>query len=130
MSDVYISYSRQESPRAQQLARALERAGFSVWWDRQISAGATWASSIERALDEARCVVVLWSANSVKSDWVIDEAAYAREEGKLIQVVVDNVEPPLAFRRYHTLPLTDLTGEVKDTELERLIDAISGKIGK
>jgi hypothetical protein len=130
MSDVYISYSRQESRRAQQLARALETAGFSVWWDRQISAGATWASSIEQALAEARCVVVMWSANSVKSDWVIDEAAYAREEGKLIPVVVDNVEPPLAFRRYQTLPLTEWTGEVKDTELQRLIHAISERIGR
>lgn len=128
MSDVFISYARQETPRAEQLARALEEAGFSVWWDHQISAGATWASNIEQELDKARCVVVMWSTNSVASLWVRDEAAYAREEGKLIPVLVDKVEPPFGFRSYQTLELTGWGGETSDTELQRLIQVISEKV--
>ncbi len=130
MSDVFISYARQEAPRARQLARVLEESGFSVWWDRQVSAGADWASSIEQALNDARCVIVMWSANSVASTWVHEEAAYAREEGKLIPVLVDKVEPPFSFRQYHSLELTDWSGEASDPELQQLIQAISGRVGK
>jgi hypothetical protein len=130
MSDVFISYARQEAPRAQQLARVLEASGFSVWWDRQISAGVTWASGIEQELSAARCVIVMWSANSVASTWVHEEAAYARDEGKLIPVLVDKVEPPLGFRQYQSLELTDWGGEASNPELQQLIQAVSGRVGK
>jgi hypothetical protein len=130
MSDVFISYARQEAPRAEQLARALQAAGFSVWWDHQMAAGATWANSIEQALNDARCIVVMWSANSVKSDWVLDEAAYAREEGKLIPVLVDKVRPPLGFGTYQSLELTDWDGKGSNPELQQLIQVISGRVRK
>ena len=130
MSDIFISYARQEAPRAAQLARALEASGFAVWWDPQLSAGESWATKIEKELDKARCVIVLWSTNSIKSNWVIDEAAYAREENKLIPVLIDKVQQPLGFRMYQTLELTDWRGEPSHTEFQRLIQVISEKVGK
>ena len=34
MNEVFISYKREDEPRVGRLVRALEDAGFSVWWDR------------------------------------------------------------------------------------------------
>jgi hypothetical protein len=33
MSDIFISYKREEQPVAKKLAGALEKEGWSVWWD-------------------------------------------------------------------------------------------------
>ena len=125
MNDVFISYAREETPRAQQLARALEELGFSVWWDRQILAGASWANQIEQELDKARCVIVLWSAMSVASNWVVEEAAYARESNKLIPVVLENVDIPLTFGSIQGVVLKDWNGESTHPEFKRLVSAIS-----
>ena len=39
MSDIFISYAREDRPRAAAIARALEAQGWSVWWDWIILAG-------------------------------------------------------------------------------------------
>ena len=39
MADVFISYARGDRSFAQAMATELAAAGFSVWWDRELSAG-------------------------------------------------------------------------------------------
>jgi TolB-like protein/Flp pilus assembly protein TadD len=87
------------------LARALEDAGLSVWWDRHIQAGTDFSAEIEREIEAARVVVVLWSEASRDSPWVRDEAAYARDRRKLIPVQLDASDPPLGFRQVQSLRL-------------------------
>jgi hypothetical protein len=36
MSDIFISYKREEQYKARQLAIALEKQGWSVWWDPKL----------------------------------------------------------------------------------------------
>src|SRR6476619_1594902 len=71
--DVFISYAKGDRSRAAELASILEPKGLSVWWDRDITPGRTFDDVIEEALTNARSVVVLWSAESVKSRWVRTE---------------------------------------------------------
>jgi len=73
MSDIFISYASADREHARVLAQQLERLGWSVWWDRDIQAGKTFAGVIESEIDRARCVIVLWSNASVGSRWVRDE---------------------------------------------------------
>ncbi|MES1203734.1 MAG: toll/interleukin-1 receptor domain-containing protein, partial [Pseudomonadota bacterium] len=61
MADVFISYSSEDRERVRPLAEALEQRGLSVWWDRAQAAGDEYAWTIQKALDEARVVVVVWS---------------------------------------------------------------------
>ena len=81
MAQVFLSYDREDGPRARVIAQALERAGHFVWWDLHIKGGAEYGKVIEEALAEADSVVVLWSTKSVDSAWVRDEAAAGRAAG-------------------------------------------------
>ena len=53
MSDVFISYKREERPTALKLATALERVGWSVWWDLELVGGERFDDAIEAELDKA-----------------------------------------------------------------------------
>ena len=97
--DVFISYAKGDRARASELASALDAQGWSVWWDRDIPPGRTFDDVIEEALTQARCVVVLWSAESLKSRWVRAEASAAAERGTLVPALIEAVTIPLEFRR-------------------------------
>lgn len=70
MSDIFISYAREDRDTAERFAIALKGQGFSVWWDRVIPAGRVFEEVIEEAIGSSNCVVVLWSNHSIKSNWV------------------------------------------------------------
>ncbi len=106
MADVFVSYSSQDRERVIPLVEAIEQRGWSVWWDRKIDAGTTFDREIETAIDEAKCIVVVWSQNSVGSDWVRSEAHEGLTRGILTPVSIDAVRPPLAFRLTQTVDLT------------------------
>src|SRR5512145_1163118 len=110
MTDVFISYANEDRDRAARLADALGERGWSVWWDRRIIAGQAFDHAIERELESAKCVVVLWSKHSVASEWVKNEAAVAAERGVLVPASIDNVRLPLEFRRRQAADLTDWNG--------------------
>ena len=124
MSDVFISYAAGDEPRASELAAALETKGWTVWWDRHIPPGRTFDEVIEQALTQARCVVVLWSAESVKSRWVRTEASVAAERGTLVPALIEHVAIPLEFRRLQAADLTGWHGDSTHPELQHLIETL------
>ena len=73
MADIFLSYVREDRKKAETLAEALQSEGWSVWWDRQIPVGRKWDEVIEDALSNTRCIIVLFSKQSVLSDWVRSE---------------------------------------------------------
>jgi len=124
MARVFLSYDREDEPRARAVAVALERAGHSVWWDRQIKGGHEFSAEIEAELDAADKVVVLWSARAVKSAWVRDEAAVGRETGRLVPATLDGTPPPLGFRQFQTIDLSKAKRGGASPQLAALVDAI------
>jgi hypothetical protein len=129
MTDLFISYARVDRGRIEVLAALLEQQGYSVWWDRQIVAGTAFDKEIERALADARCVIVAWSEHSVGSDWVRAEAAFALETNKLVPIALDRSHPPIRFIHTHTLDLTDWDGAPAHPSCERLISDLRELIG-
>jgi tetratricopeptide (TPR) repeat protein len=119
MADVFVSYSSQDRERVIPLVEAIEQRGWTVWWDRKIDAGTAFDREIETAIDQAKCIVVVWSENSVGSDWVRSEANEGLTRGILTPVAIDAVRPPLAFRLTQTV---DLTGA--EASVEPLLEAI------
>ena len=126
--DVFISYAKGDRSRAGELASVLETKGWSVWWDRDILPGRTFDDVIEEALTGARSVVVLWSAESVKSRWVRTEASAAAERDALVPALIEPATIPLEFRRVEAADLTNWQGDPNDPELQQLIETLDGRI--
>jgi TIR domain/Domain of unknown function (DUF4399) len=129
MNDIFISYKREDQATARNLAIALESEGFTVWWDRELRGGDYFDDVIQKQLNEARCVIVIWSESSVQSQYVKAEAAYAQDHGKLIPVRIDSVTLPIRFRLIHTLSLLGWDGSKDFSELRRLVGDISSILG-
>ena len=128
MSDIFISYKREDQATARKHADALEREGWSVWWDPKLRTGEIFDDVIEKALTSAKCVVVLWSEGSVKSQYVRDEATYALERNKLVPVAIEAVEMPFRFRGVQTLRLFTWDGSRDSSDFRKFVDDISSKI--
>lgn len=124
-ADIFLSYSRKDLARASHLARALAQVGWSVFWDQRIPAGASWDEHVEKAIDDSRCVIVLWSANSVTSRWVKTEARLAVERGVLVPASLDDSKAPLEFRYLETAQLQSWAGDLEDAEFSVLTEGIS-----
>lgn len=110
MADIFLSYTERDRDTARRVAEALGSAGWSVWWDRRIPAGETWRSVLDHALEDMRCMVVLWSAKSIESEWVYEEASEGRRQGKLVPVMIEAVRPPAGFREIQAADLTGWDG--------------------
>ena len=129
MSDIFISYASEDRPRAQMLAEALERYGWSTFWDRTIPIGKTWRETIGKELNDARCVIVLWSKTSIQSGWVQEEADDATRRGVLVPILIENVQPPIGFRSIQAAHLENWDGTEPTQGFRRLIADIAALIG-
>ncbi len=110
MADVFISYSREDEGAARRVARALQAAGFDVWWDADLPAHRAYSEVIERNLEAAKAVVTLWSQTAGKSQWVRAEADFARNTGKLVQASLDGALPPMPFNQIQCAKLKGWRG--------------------
>jgi hypothetical protein len=109
VSDVFVSYAREDAEIAGRLCAQLGNHGFSVWWDAALVAGRTFADVIDQKLSQVRAVVVLWTARSIQSAWVTREARQGMDRGILVPLSI-GVDPPEEFAHLHTaaLDLDDL----------------------
>ncbi|WP_260483706.1 TIR domain-containing protein [Sphingomicrobium flavum] len=125
MADIFLSYAREDRAIAERLGSAIEAAGKSVWWDRHIKGGSQFSKDIERELHAATHVLVLWSAASVESRWVRDEASHAADAGHLIGATIDGTPAPLGFGQFHTVDLQGWgeTGAALPADLAEALDA-------
>jgi len=130
MNDIFISYGSADRAKAQKYADALESLGWSVWWDREIPLGKAFDQVIEEELNAARCVIVLWSKDAVRSRWVKTEAAAAADRERLIPVVIEDVAIPFEFKRIQTAMLMNWQGDAADPEFRPLIEAVRQMLGQ
>jgi TolB-like protein len=126
LADIFLSYARQDSAKAKLLAHALENFGLTVWWDRRLLAGQQFSSEIEREIDGARSVVVLWSDHAAKSRWVRDEASAGADQGKLCPVQIGGGEVPIGFRQFHTIDMKAWAGDADDPTIHELVAQLQG----
>ena len=126
MADVFISYARPDQAKIERLAAALENAGYSVWWDRHIKGGTQYGKHIEQAITDAKAVIVAWSKDAVESEWVRDEATFARDANKFVPILLDATLPPLGYRQRQSIDLSHGTSESALAELHASLDALTG----
>lgn len=129
MADIFISYASEDRNRAEELAGTLSVRGWSVWWDRKIPLGKSYDEVIEKALGESKCAIVLWSAISVASEWVRNEASEAKRRGILVPVFLETIDAPLAFRLLNGADLHDWQPGTPHDEFDQLVERMEELLG-
>ena len=131
VTEVFVSYAREDRETAQALAGALAADGHAVWWDRALGGGDDFSLEIERQLTASRVALVLWSQASVQSGFVRDEAGRARDAGKLLPLRIEAGVPlPLGFGNLHTLELLDWDGDADDGACRAMRDEVRRLIAR
>ena len=128
MADIFISYASEDRNRVRPLAEALQERGFNVWWDRSLAAGQDYTAIIEQELKNAKAVIVVWTQSSTNSTFVRDEAGRARDEGRLVPVMLDNVQIPLGFGAFQAEDFTRWNGGANAPQMQLLVEVLSAKL--
>src|SRR5580698_1130871 len=130
MADVFISYARSTAREAQGVAEALRGMGFAVWRDDELPPHRDYTDAIEERLRGAKAVVVLWSAEAVKSQWVRAEANVAREAGVLVQLRLDKAPLPLPFDQTQCADLSSWSGQRDNAEWRKVADSLAALVSR
>jgi adenylate cyclase len=125
MTDIFISYARSTATQAQAVAEALRALGYGVWRDDELPAHRAYAEVIQERLKAAKAVVVIWSGEAVRSEWVQSEADRARADHKLVQLRVDDAALPMPFDRIQCADLTGWAGAADAPGWRKVVDSIA-----
>jgi len=132
MTDVFISYKREERARCVAIYNALVDLKLSVWFDAHIEPGTSFDREIEREVRGAKAILVLWSELACDSDWIRAEARTGKQGERLVAARLDDCLPPLEFASVQAVDLFD-AGNFQSGEGWRLIVArigrLTGRIG-
>jgi TolB-like protein len=130
LPDIFLSYNRDDQTTARQFAEGFAREGFNVWWDVTLRSGEAYDQVTEKALREAKAVVVLWSRKSVESRWVRAEATLADRNRTLVPAMIEPCDRPIMFELTQTADLSRWTGDAADriwqaflTDVRRFVGA-------
>jgi hypothetical protein len=116
---IFIAYSRKQRTMAQSVYDMLIRNGKAVFWDAKIKAGATWRQTIQKALDDATHLIVIWTPEAAESDEVEREVSYALAERKVIVPILSKEIPKLPYH-LHGLHYIVLEEDLSKFEAELL----------
>ena len=126
MTDVFISYKRDERERCRRIAEKLQALGLTVWFDSKIDAGVDFMKEVDQHVETCKAALVLWSTASVKSDWVISEATAAKNAQKLVSVKIEPCKTPTYFTTTNNIDLFNSNFSDYDEPWLRVV----GRIGK
>jgi hypothetical protein len=119
MTDIFFSYSSADRERVRPIRDALIAQGFEVFWDQQVPAGTDWDTWIRQHLAKSKCAVAFWSAASVSSDNVRHEATVAKQQGKLISVLLEPLTAeqfPMGLYAQQAANLSGWSGDYRHDE--------------
>jgi adenylate cyclase len=129
MAHVFISYARSDEQLASLIADSLLEDGFEIWRDDELPAHRAYADVIEERIKGAAAVVVLWSAEAAKSQWVRAEADTARTALTLVQASLDGTIPPLPFNQIQCADLRSWDGQRTAAGWRKLAASVSELAG-
>ena len=129
MADIFVSYARSTERQAQLAAEALRAAGYDVWRDDELPAHRAYGEVIEERLRSAKAVLVVWSGDAARSQWVRAEADVAREAGTLIQVSVDGTLPPMPFNQIQCADLNGWDGDTASPGWQKVSASVTSLVG-
>lgn len=127
MADVFISYKKSDADRVRPLVEHLRAAGLDVWWDEGIQPSTSWRAEIAKQLAAAKCVVAVWTNDSVDHEqgaWVMEEATHGLARKVLAPVRLDLVAPPLGFGEVQYADLAAWSGSADDPRFQHFLSVV------
>jgi hypothetical protein len=127
MADVFISYKKSDADRVRPLVEHLRAAGLDVWWDEGIQPSTSWRAEIAQQLAAAKCVVAVWTTDSVDHEqgaWVMEEATHGQARKILAPVRLDLVAPPLGFGETQYADLAAWSGGADDPRFQHFLGIV------
>jgi hypothetical protein len=125
MSKVFVSYAHADSEVVKDVLLRLKQAGIDTEYG-QIHASQSFHKTIKQLIDQADCILVLWSDAAAQSQFVQQEVTMAIEawsEDRLILASLDRTELPPGLR---DLEAVDLSTD-RDRGIKRIVELV-GKI--
>lgn len=124
---VFMSYSHQDASHMLRLRDDLQDEQIIVWTDEALTPGTTsWQLAIENAIENAGCMVAIFSPDAKKSEWVRAEIDYAKMHKVAIFPALvrgdEKTAVPFGFTSAQWADLRHKT--TQRTELQRLVTAI------
>ena len=123
----FLSYASADRPQIAELRDFLTGQRVPLWWDQDIPAGATWRATIAEKLRATRSVVTFWTAESVKSNAVIEEVSTAQAAGRLVHVRLDDAPLPYGFGETQYVDLRKWDGTATHPQMAKLLQALLDK---
>lgn len=127
MPDIFISYKKSDADRVRPLVEHLRAAGLDVWWDEGIQPSTSWRAEIAKQLGAAKCVVAVWTQDSVdheQGSWVMEEATHGLARKVLAPVRLDLVSPPLGFGEVQYADLAAWSGGDDDPRFQHFLGIV------
>jgi adenylate cyclase len=125
VADIFISYARSTEAQARRIADELRAVGYDVWSDSELPAHRSYGDVIEEQLSTAKAILVVWSADAVRSQWVRAEADVARNASKLVQLTIDDAALPLPFNQLHCANFKRWSGDLQAQEWSSVLNGIA-----
>ncbi len=127
---VFISYKREDYAKVKILRSELALQHIETWWDWDIPADVNYRSHIAERLEQAGCVLVLWSKDALHSDWLHEEAERGRHRNRLVQATLDGTLPLPPFSSRPVVDLSGWNGDSADPAFQKIIDGIRSRFSK
>jgi hypothetical protein len=110
---IFISYSHQDKPSVDLIANCLVEAGHEIWVDQfKLKPGDNISRKIQEGIAFAEVFIVVVSANSLSSKWVLQEfsalalSELSKRESKIIPILLDDSAVPSYLSNYLYLDLS------------------------
>jgi len=125
MANILLSYAQDDIRSAEHLVHRINQLGWDVRCDRDLSLVARnpYSDEITSQLNQAKCVLVLWTKHSVMKSWIRSEARLGLISRKLVQITDGvakfNLPPP--FFEFVSGDLTEWQGALDHPGFQHLI---------
>ncbi|QGM45264.1 PAN domain-containing protein [Methylocystis heyeri] len=131
MSDVFMSYAREDEQRVAPIVEKLAAFGLRLWPAGPAGNGGSWdESEVNERLREAKAVLVCWTSHSAHSVRVNGEASVAQSSAKLVSCLLEECKAPSQFQSNDAPDLSGWNGDAQHLGWRALIEKLAALTGR
>jgi hypothetical protein len=126
MAIVYVSYKSEDKPIVNSLVPLLQKKGHRIRFDQELPIGAAWRDQLLGALLSSDVMLLIWTENTERSQYVAAEVGIVRATPKLalLPVVVGGVQIPPFIQDL----IVERIPDSKDETLKELAEKLDNSI--